>query len=362
MRQYIMLLALAAIWIIFSFATGGIFSTSRNISNLLSQTSIVGLLATGMTLVIVAGHIDLSAGSVVAVTGAIAALCNTWAMQFSAPLCFLIAIVVGVVIGCVNGFLVSYINIPAFIITLGGMLIYRGCVKGITGGETIGPVNETFQFIGNGFLSGLPAWALFVFIITLLIYTYIKKYKSQKKLKIKKNLTPVFVLIIVSCFFITLNTYRGIPVPLLILLFFASAISFVAALTPFGRYIYAIGGNREAAFYSGVDVKKTLFLVFVIMGVLTAIAGIVYTAKLGSATAGAGRNLELDAIAACVIGGTSLMGGKGTIAGALLGALIMTSLDNGMSLMNVHDFTQDIIKGVILIVAVWVDVAGNKKA
>lgn len=364
MRQYIMLIALAAIWIIFSIATDGIFFTPRNISNLLSQTSIVGILATGMTLVIVAGHIDLSAGSVVAVTGAVAAICNVWASQFSAPISFAIAILTGILIGAISGFLVAYINIPAFIVTLGGMLVYRGIVKGITGGETIGPVDENFQTIGNGFFSGIAAWGLFILIlICLIIYTRnkIKTTKAENTFSKKEIIVPVILIAVVSAFSITLINYRGIPYPLLVLLVFALLVSFISTMTTFGRYVYAIGGNKEAAFYSGIDVKKNLFYVFVIMGFLTAVAGIVYTAKLGSATAGAGRNLELDAIAACVIGGTSLMGGKGTIAGALLGSLIMTSLDNGMSLMNVHDFTQDIIKGIILVVAVWIDVTGNKK-
>jgi D-xylose transport system permease protein len=357
-----MAVALVLIWIIFSITTDGIFFTSRNISNLMSQTSIVGLLATGMVLVIVTGQIDLSVGSVVAVTGGVAAILNVSGMPLTTS--FLISIATGIIIGTINGILIAHINIPAFIVTLGGMLIYRGVIKGITKGETIGPLSENFQSIGSNFLSVVSGYILMSIILAAIFFWTIKKVKSAKKENQSSFPQIIFSLIIITTvisFFIVLNNYRGIPFPVLVLLIFASLITFISEMTPFGRYVYALGGNREAAFYSGINVKKNLFFVFIIMGILAAVAGIVYTAKLGSATANAGRNLELDAIAACVIGGTSLMGGKGTVPGALLGALIMSSLDNGMSLMNIQDFSQDIIKGLILVVAVWLDVSGNKK-
>ncbi len=363
LRPYIMLGALILIWIIFSITTEGVFLNARNFSNLMRQTSIVGILATGMVLVIVAGHIDLSVGSMVALTGGIAAIANVWA-GYSSPLAILIALIAGILLGIINGYLIAYQNIPAFIVTLGGMLVFRGAVKGITKGETVGPLSDGFQIIGSRFLSPVNGYIL-MFILVLAIVVWMVRALKDVKANNGKLLLPVitaFVLsIAVILFFMVLNGYKGVPNQVLIMLFIAAIVTFITLLTPFGRYVYAIGGNKEAAFYSGIDIRKNVFVVYIIMGLLAAVSGIIYTSQLGNATANAGRNLELDAIAACVIGGTSLLGGKGTIPGALLGALVMASLDNGMSLMNIQDFIQDIIKGIILVIAVWLDVSGGKK-
>lgn len=359
-REYLLLAVIAIVWILFSVATDGIFSSTRNISNLFSQTAIVGILACGMVLVIVAGQIDLSAGSVVALTGGIAAAFNVWQYHLAAFNSILISITAGILIGCITGVLIAYANIPAFIVTLGGMLIYRGAIKGITQGETIGPISESFQFIGSEYLSNLMGWLLLLVIVAAFIISYRLKSKSNPEKKPAKTNTVLLILLAVV-FVVILNSYHGIPVPVFVLLVIAALMIFVTNSTTFGRYIYAVGGNKEAAFYAGIDSKKILLLVFMTMGFLSAIAGILYTARLGNATPSAGRNLELDAIAACVIGGTSLTGGKGTITGALAGALIMTSLDNGMSLMNISDFAQDIIKGIILITAVGIDFYSAKR-
>ncbi len=362
-RPYIMLGALVAIWLVFAFTTDGLFLTNRNFSNLMRQTAIVGLLATGMVLIIVTGHIDLSVGSVVAFTGGVAAILNVWSFDFSSPLAIIVALGVGVLIGALNGWLVAYANIPAFIVTLGGMLIYRGAVKGSTKGETVGPLKEDFQLLGGSFLPkyvGYIVLFLLLAAIAYLIYSNIKKLKEENRPYTMHLFGGIGLMVICSGFFFALNSYKGLPYPVLILLVIATIVTILSSLTPFGRHVYALGGNKEAAFYSGIDIRKNTLFVFMIMGFLAAVAGVVYTAQLGNATANAGRNLELDAIAACVIGGTSLIGGKGTIPGALLGALIMASLDNGMILMNVQDYIQDIIKGLILVTAVWLDVSGKK--
>jgi len=225
-------------------------------------------------------------------------------------------------------------------------------------------LNDDFQLLGGGFLPkelGFIVLALLLSAIAFWIYKNVKKRKKESRPYMSNLLSGLLLMVICSGFFFALNFYKGLPYPVLILLVIASIVTVLSSMTPFGRHVYALGGNKEAAFYSGIDIKKNTLLVFVIMGFLAAVAGIVYTAQLGNATANAGRNLELDAIAACVIGGTSLIGGKGTIPGALLGALIMTSLDNGMILMNVQDYIQDIIKGLILVIAVWLDVSGAKK-
>ncbi|MEO8148853.1 MAG: sugar ABC transporter permease [Bacteroidia bacterium] len=363
LRPFIMLGALIMIWIIFSFTTDGVFLNARNFSNLMRQTSIVGILATGMVLVIVAGHIDLSVGSMVALTGGIAAIANVWG-DYSSPLSILIALLAGMLLGTVNGYLIAYQNIPAFIVTLGGMLVYRGAVKGITKGETVGPLKENFQGIGSSFLPQYIAYGMMVIGIIAIVFWLVNQLKTVKAeggRTIIPIITSTVLAVAIVAFFLMLIQYKGVPNQVLIMLTIAGIVTFVAMLTPFGRYVYAIGGNKEAAFYSGISIRTNLFFVYIIMGLLAAVAGIVYTAQLGNATANAGRNLELDAIAACVIGGTSLLGGKGSIPGALLGALVMASLDNGMSLMNIQDFIQDIIKGIILVTAVWLDVSGGKK-
>ena len=352
-----MLFALIGIWLLFSIVTDGVFLNSRNFTNLMRQTAIVGILASGMVLIIVAGHIDLSIGSMVALTGGITAIANVW-WGLTTPLAIVLAVLTGIVLGIINGYLIAYQKIPAFIVTLGGMLIYRGIVKGLTKGETVGPLSDAMQYTGSGYL---PLWLSYI-LIAVSLASFIKYFftlRKNNKSIATAGLITLSLSLLTVLFFTYINSYKGLPIPVLVLLMVAATIAFIAMQTPFGRYVYAAGGNAEAAFYSGINIKSNLLFVYIIIGILAAVAGILYTAQLGNATANAGRNLELDAIAACVIGGTSLLGGKGTIPGALLGALIMASLDNGMSLLNIEDFTQDIIKGLILVTAVWLDITGG---
>ncbi len=366
LRAYTMIAALAVVWLYFHWATNGIFFTPRNLSNLMLQTSVTGILAVGMLMVIVAGQIDLSVGSVLGLAGAVAALALTeW--NFGLPIALLSAVVVGVLIGFVHGTLTAYFNIPAFIVTLGGLLAWRGAVKAITQSETIPVADPIFKQIGQQYVAPNIGWILAVAAILFVLAVALRRAQTQKTYglgeanyggEILKAIPSVAAIII---FIYLMNSYAGIPIPVLILLAVALLGVFITNFTTFGRYLYAIGGNPDAARLSGINNKLNILKVFALLGALTGVAALIFTARVGSASPDAGTLKELDAIAACVIGGASLMGGRGTIFGACLGALIMASLDNGMSLLNVKDFMQDIIKGSILVAAVGLDMLGKKQ-
>ncbi|GAB7387006.1 sugar ABC transporter permease [Bacillaceae bacterium] len=366
LRAYTLVIALVLIAIIFGFLTDGEFLSSRNLSNLFRQMAVISILAIGMTLVIVAGHIDLSVGSLVGLTGGIAAILQVWYGWNTIPV-VIVALLVGILLGFWQGWWVAYKGIPSFIVTLGGMMIFRGILLGISKGETIAPLHGSFLLIGQSYLPYAFGYILAVVSIVLLFYFTYRNRAKRKKLGLQvKSPYAEYGKVAVYSFLIFLfvymmNRYYGIPVPILIVLLLAMVFGFIATKTGVGRYIYAIGGNPEAAKYSGIDIKKHLLTVFVIMGALSAIAGIVLTSRLNAATVGAGQMFELDAIAACVIGGTSLMGGTGSIVGSIIGALVMVSLDNGMSMMNIEPYWQFIVKGMILILAVWLDISTKRK-
>ena len=366
LRAYIMIAVLALIWLYFHWATNSIFLTSRNLSNLMTQMSVTAILAVGMLMVIVSGNIDLSVGSVLGFAGGIAAYALT-VMEYSLPVAILMAIVVGTAIGLFHGLLTAYLNIPAFIVTLGGLLAWRGAVKWLLGGSTIPISNETFNAIGNNNLPYSWGWILagvavaFVIAMALKAASATKTYglgEADYKGELIKAIVPIAVIV---GFIWVMNQYLGVPIPVLILLAVALFGGFLTTSTTFGRYLYAIGGNADAARLSGIDNKRNVVKVFALLGALAGVASLIFTARVGSAAPDAGTLKELDAIAACVIGGASLVGGRGTIFGACLGALIMASLDNGMSLLNVRDFMQDIIKGSILVAAVGLDMVGRKQ-
>jgi D-xylose transport system permease protein len=366
LRAYTMVFALIAIWIYFYFQTDGVFLESRNFSNLMRQTAVTGVLAVGMLLVIVAGQIDLSVGSVVGLTGAISAvMLNNWGYGLVPSI--MTAIIIGFIIGALHGALVAYANIPAFIVTLGGLLAWRGAVKGFSAGETI-PINlQSFKAIGQDYIDWRIGYALALAAIALLVWFALRRIAAQKRHGLPAASTlntlvrTILPAAIITLFVYWLNSYAGVPIPVLILIAVAAAGAFLAQNTTFGRYLYAIGGNPDAARLSGINLRAHILLVFCLMGALAGLASIIYTARVGSASPDAGTLLELDAIAACVIGGASLMGGRGAIFGALLGALFMASIDNGMSLANVRDFIQDIIKGLILVGAVGLDMLGRRR-
>lgn len=368
LRAYVMIAVLGLIWAYFHWATDSIFLTPRNLSNLMTQMSVTGILAVGMLMVIVSGNIDLSVGSVLGFAGGMAA----WALAagYSLPTAILLAIAVCVVIGLVHGVLTSYLNIPAFIVTLGGLLAWRGAVKWLLSGNTIPISDESFKAIGQSYVGSNVGWVLAALAIAFVLVMAVQRARSVKAYglgeanygsELLRSILPVGAII---AFIWVMNSYEGKGVPIPVLIFVAVALfgAFMTTSTTFGRYLYAIGGNADAARLSGIDNRRNVLKVYMILGALTGLAALIFAGRVGSATPDAGTLKELDAIAACVIGGASLVGGRGTIFGACLGALIMASLDNGMSLLNVRDFMQDIIKGSILVAAVGLDMFGRKQS
>ncbi|AST07165.1 ribose ABC transporter permease [Anoxybacillus flavithermus NBRC 109594] len=364
-RAYTMIGALIAIWIFFGMLNET-FLSARNLSNLFTQMSVTAILAIGMVLVIVAGHIDLSVGSIVGLTGGVAAILSNW-MGMPTSVVIVCTLLAGALVGFVQGWLVAYRAIPAFIVTLGGMMIFRGALMGITKSTTIPIFDAQFIALGSAYFTDIFGMILAaIAIVTLFISTF-RKRKSRQQYgftvsPLPLELAKLFVIsVLIFVFVVTMNSYKGIPFPIIFVIALALIFSFIATKTTFGRHVYAIGGNVEAARLSGINIQRHTMMLFVFTGLLSAIAALVLTARLSSATISAGQMYELDAIAACVIGGTSLMGGSGTIIGAIIGAMVMTSLDNGMSLLGMETFWQYIVKGSILILAVWIDIASRKR-
>lgn len=356
-----LLLAVALIWIFFHLGTDGAFVTPRNIANLLRQMSITGLLACGMVFIIIAGEIDLSVGSLLGLLGGVVAI-FTVNMQWSTAMAICVTLLVGLVVGMFNGFWVTRMRVPSFIVGLGGMLAFRGILLGVTHSATIAPVPDGLVYLGQGLVPiGLSLVLGGVIFLTLLGIT-VRRRMRRAKLDLKQAplwmdvAKLVMIGLVIAGFLRMLNDAGGVPVPVMILLAALAIFSYIASQTVFGRHIYAVGGNMEATRLSGVNVNRVKLVVFALMGLMAAFAGIINTARLAAGSPSAGTNGELDAIAACFIGGTSMRGGSGTVHGALIGALVMASLDNGMSLMDVDTFWQMIVKGSILVLAVWVDV------
>jgi len=359
-----MVLALAAIWAVFSLGTGGSFLTARNISDLFQQMAETGVLAVGMTMVIIAGEIDLSVGSLAGLCGGIAAILQVWRGAGTAAAVGG-ALAAGVLLGLWQGWWVARRKVPSFIVTLGGLLVFRGVLLGITNGETVAPLHADFVAIGQNYLS--PWWGLLLAVLGVAAYAFLqvrdisvrKSYRLESPSGLLVTARVVVLAVVLGGFTVLLNSYLGVPVPILIVALLALVFTFVSLRTRFGRGIFAIGGNRDAARLSGLPIARYILLVFALNGLMAALSGVIMTARVNAATIDAGTNYELNAIAACVIGGTSLMGGIGSIYSSLIGALIMASLDNGMSMMNLQPYWQYVIKGLILILAVWFDVVSK---
>jgi len=372
-KNIFVIMFVVIIWVIFSIFTHGMFLTARNISFIILQATIVAYIAMGMVFVIVSGNIDLSVGSVVGLTGAIVAILQFGLLErislfsnVSQVIITLIAIFItlifGALVGVWQGSWIAYGRVPSFIVTLGGMLFFRGAVLGVTKGITISPLLSSFKILGEGYLPKFAGNIIAGFFIFLLWISWIFK----RKLKIKYRLSSRFFIVdlvfqvvltgIIILITVILNMYRGIPIPVVLMLFVGLVLGYISKNTSFGRNVYAIGGDMEASRLSGINVRLNLLLVFILMGVLSSVSGIILTARLDAATTNAGSLFELSAIAACVIGGTSLFGGVGSISGAVIGSLVIASIDNGMSMVNVKIFWQYMIKGIILIVIVWLDV------
>ncbi|MEA1883451.1 MAG: sugar ABC transporter permease [Thermotogota bacterium] len=366
LRTYMMIIALVLIWGFFTMLTQGMFLTPRNMSNLFRQSVFVSILAIGMALVIILGEIDLSVGSVVGLTGGIIAILDVW-NGMNPALSITITLGAGLLIGLWQGFWVAYMKVPSFIVTLAGLLIFRGILVGITKGTTIGPLSGVFKVIGKGYLDntvGIIIGAVAVFFVVYIVFRSRKnkvKYKFDTGSLTVEILKLLIIIALIAVFVWTMNSYRGVPVSLLFALIALVIFSYVSRNTVFGRSIYAIGGNKKAAALSGINIKKVMLNVYVLNGLMAALAGILLTSRLNAASVQAGTTAELDAIGACVIGGASLSGGIGTISGAVVGAIVMASLDNGMSLMNMPMFWQSIIKGFVLLFAVWLDMATKNK-
>jgi D-xylose transport system permease protein len=357
-----LLIAIALIWLFFNWKTDGGFVTPRNLSNLLRQMSVTGILACGMVLVIIAGEIDLSVGSMLGLLGGIAAVLDV-TQQLPLPLNLALVLLLGLAFGLFNGYLTAYMRIPSFIVGLGGMLAFRGILLGVTGGITIAPVSGSMVYLGQGYLPPLLGVALGagLFLLALLLSWRQRLNRQHHDLPVaplwRDAIKVALIGAVLLAFVRTLNNYDGIPVPVLLLLALLGIFSYVASQTVFGRRIYSVGSNMEATRLSGVNVQAVKMWIFGIMGLMCALAGLVNTARLAAGSPSAGNMGELDAIAACFIGGTSMRGGSGTVYGALIGALVMASLDNGMSMLDVDTYWQMIVKGGILMLAVWVDVS-----
>jgi len=382
-KTYALIIALLFIWLLFGSLTGGIFFSSRNLSNLLRQMTIVSFLSIGMTLVIITGNIDLSVGSVTGFIGVIAAYLQAVMLPEILPGLFpslsaeglgilstivtiIICLLVSSLVGIYQGYIIAYLKVPAFIVTLGGMLIFRGAILGVSGGRTIVPIENSLRWVAQGYLPK-NLGIILVVITTMVIFLMSLRSRNKKKkygFKIKPLnydlMTASAYSVLVLGSVLIVNNYRGVPNPVIIMVVIAILVTYLANNTKFGRYVYALGGNIEATKFSGINVQSVIFKVFILMGLLSGVAGIVLTGYVAAGTIGGGLNYELTAIGGCVIGGTSLMGGRGTVLGALIGTLIVASLENGMSIMNMSVFWQYMVKGLVLILAVYVDVASKK--
>lgn len=376
-RQYTMFIALIGIMIIFSLLSD-VFFTPRNLSTLFLQTAHIAILACGVVLVIVAGHIDLSIGALVGLTGAIVAILQA-KFGLGVGLSILITLAVGAIIGLWQGYWVAYREVPAFIVTLAGMMIFNGLLLGVTKGETIATSSE-FNKIGQGYIQTLfvknsprdllPHDTTVIILIIVIITYLLMEFRSRKeRVRYGFDILPKSLFIVKISLIIALITfvfgimalYLGIPYSIFILMAIGSFYTFLTTKTTFGRHVYAIGGNKEAAKLSGINIKQRTLWIFISSGILGAIGGIIYTARVGSAAASAGQGMELDVIAAAIIGGTSTLGGEGTIVGAIIGALVMATLNNGMLLLDVGTTQRLIVRGLVLLLAVWIDISSRKR-
>ena len=370
-----MLLSLVAIMLFFQVMTDGTLLQPLNLTNLVLQNSYIVIMALGMLLVIVAGHIDLSVGSVCGFVGALAAVLMVQQEWHFVP-ATLVCLVVGGAIGAAQGWFVAWLRIPSFIVTLAGMLVFKGLALALLAGQSVGPFPDEFQLLSSGFipdpLAGaelrLTSLLLGVGVAAALVVLQWRARSHQQLHAMQVEpaalfalRTGVFAAIVVALSWL-LASYKGLPNVLIVMFVLMVVYDFVTARTVLGRRIYALGGNEKAARLSGIRTERLVFLSFVNMGVLAALAGLVFAARLNTATPKAGLGFELDVIAACFIGGASASGGVGKVMGAVIGAFIMGVMNNGMSILGIGIDYQQVIKGLVLLAAVCVDVYNKKKA
>jgi D-xylose transport system permease protein len=373
-QSYVLLLAVVLIWGIFFFLTNGSYLGPQNISNLFRQMCVTSFMSIGMVLVIVTGGIDLSVGKLAGFVSVVVAYLqfNVWyhimpdQVVLPAILSVICGLAVGLLAGVFQGYIIAYLGLPAFIVTLGGMWLFNGLLLLVTQGKTIAANQPVFSEIGQGYVPVAAGWVIFALIAAALVWNVFISRRNKVKFgftprSLYMDLASVGVIIVVMlAYVLNVNAYKGIPTPVMLLAVVAVAIAYAANNTRFGRYTYAIGGNREAARLSGINISRVIFTVFVLMGGLCGVAGIVLASYVGYGTIAAGTGYELDAIAACILGGTSPLGGVGTIPGALIGALIIASLTTGLQMLNVAPAWQYVVKAVILVAAVYVDVYFKK--
>jgi putative multiple sugar transport system permease protein len=374
MRQFAMVIALFVVVALFQYLTGGTLLMPRNISNIIQQNSYVMILACGMMLCILCGgRIDLSVGSVCGLVGAVTAVLivrmgwDTWPAIF-------VGLLLGLAIGCWHGFWIAYVGVPAFVATLAGLLIFRGLTLAMLRGTSIAPLPGSYTFMAAGFVPDIRgpgelmviavASGLVVSVLLIASQIYIRKKRQRNGFDVAPiGLFAVQLAVICGglMFFVyRLSQHRGLPMVLVVVVSLVIIYSFITMRTVFGRRIYAFGGNATAASLSGINTKRILFLVYANMGLLAALAGIIFAGRLNSATPKLGEGFELDAIAACFIGGASTTGGIGTIVGAIVGGLLMGVLNNGMAIMGVPIDWQQAIKGMVLLIAVAFDVLSKR--
>ncbi|MCX6056166.1 MAG: sugar ABC transporter permease [Chloroflexi bacterium] len=378
-RDYGMFIAFFVIIVIFTIATNGLFVSSRNIVNLLNATSYIAIMAVGMTLVIIIRHIDLQVGFLLGFLGAIAATAmKYWGL--SVFIAIPLVMIIGIMAGLITGFLVAKMRIPAFVATLAGWLAYRGALQLATRGTgTIIISDKFFNAIGNGFIPDLPGLTailpgvhkltLILGIMAIVLFIISSISNRRKKISYNFEVLPMnmfvlqllFVSALIGTIVWVLAGYQGLSWASVVLLVVVVIYHFITTKTVIGRHIYAVGGNPEAAELSGISVKKITFIVFASMGLLTSIAAIVYASWMRSATTVAGSGLELDAIAAAFVGGTSVNGGVGKITGSIIGALVMASLVNGMNLLGMDISYQYLVRAGVLAAAVIFDVATRNR-
>ncbi|MEV5606330.1 multiple monosaccharide ABC transporter permease [Streptomyces sp. NPDC052299] len=375
MRQYGMLFALGLIVLLFQVWTGGDLLLPRNVSNLVLQNSYILILAIGMMIVIISGHIDLSVGSLMALVGGVGAVLMV-EHHVAWPVAVILTLLLGAVAGALQGFFIAYVGIPSFIVTLAGMLLFRGLTEIFLKGQTLGPFPEGMQRVANGFLPEVGPETNYHNITLLLglglaayvVFQELRDRRRQREFTLETLPTSLFALkvtALVAAVLVTtllLASYKGAPVVLLILAALLVGFGYVMRNAVIGRHVYAIGGNLPAAKLSGVKDRKVTFAVFLNMGMLAALAGLVFAARFNAASPKAGVNFELEAIAAAFIGGASMSGGVGTVLGAIIGGLVLGVLNNGMNLVGVGTDWQQVIKGLVLLAAVGFDVWNKRRA
>jgi D-xylose transport system permease protein len=370
LQTYALVLALIAIWILFFIQTDGIYLSPQNFSNLFRQMTITAIMSVGMVLVIVAGHIDLSVGKLSGYVSVIVAYFQAYYWHDLLPdapvllttaLSVLIGLLVGTLYGVVQGWIIAYLRVPSFITTLGSMWILNGLILIATKGKTIAANQPLFSVIAQDYIPITTGWIIAGIVAVVIFISMFMGRRRKTKYGI--TLSPLWQDLLKTALMAGLvlgyvyyvNVYKGIQNPVMILIVIAVIFSYIANNTKLGRYTYAIGGNREAARLSGINIRGNTFAIFVLMGFLCGVSGVVMASYVGYGTIAAGQGYELFAIAACILGGTSTLGGVGTIFGAMIGSLIITSLTNGLQIMNVPSAWQYVISGLVLVFAVAAD-------